>query len=285
MFTTLVTIEILKRYLDDPAWVVVDSRFSLQEPGWGRGEYAEGHIPGAQYAHLDDDLSAPVIPGKTGRHPLPEVDVLVQKLSGWGIHAESQVVVYDSDNGGFAARLWWLLRWLGHQPAAVLDGGWNGWRSAGLPVERAVQRQPTRRFVPKPMPEMVVSAGQVQKMLGDPAWIILDARAAERYRGEFEPIDPVAGHIPGAVCLPYLESVGVDGKFLSKDELRTRFEAVLLGRTADKAVAYCGSGVTSAHHVLAMEYAGLGTPRLYAGSWSEWITDPRRPIERGQAKP
>lgn len=280
MFTTLVSVEILKEHLEDPDWVVMDSRFALQEPEWGRGEYRKGHIPGAQYAHLDEDLSSPVIPGKTGRHPLPDVQGLAKKLSGWGIGSGTQVVVYDIDNGGFAARLWWLLRWLGHPGAAVLDGGWAAWQTAGLPLETVARRQPVRRFIPKPQPEMVVSADQVQAMVGDPAWIVLDARAAERYRGEVEPIDPVAGHIPGAFCLPYFDNVGADGKFLSKNELRKRFAAALQGRSVDRTVAYCGSGVTSAHHILAMEHAGLGRARLYAGSWSEWITDPARPVER-----
>lgn len=284
MFTTLISVEILKEHLEDPEWVVIDSRFNLLEPAWGRLEYEKGHIPGAQYAHLDEDLSSPVIPGKTGRHPLPKVDTLANKLSAWGIDQGTQVVVYDSNNGGYAVRLWWLLRWLGHQGAAVLDGGWGAWQKAGLPVETEVRRKPARRFIPKPQPEMVVSAAEVQQMISDPAWIILDARAAERYRGEVEPIDPVAGHIPGAFCLPYLDNVGADGKFLPKEFLRKRFEAALQGRSVDRSVAYCGSGVTSAHHILAMEHAGLGTPRLYTGSWSEWITDPGRPIERGQAK-
>ena len=280
MFTTLVSVEILQARLADPDWVIMDSRFALQEPEWGRGEYLKGHIPGALYAHLDQDLSSPVIPGQTGRHPLPEVEAMANRLSAWGIDQGTQVVVYDIDNGGFAARLWWLLRWLGHPGAAVLDGGWEAWRGSGLPVEIEIRRRHERKFIPRLQPAMLVNVGQVQQMIGDLTWIILDARAVERYRGEVEPIDPVAGHIPGAVCLPYLDSVGADGKFLAKDELRKRFETALEGRSVDKTAVYCGSGVTSAHHILAMEHAGLGTARLYAGSWSEWIADPARPVER-----
>jgi len=277
-YTTLIPATELAKYLDDPAWVIVDCRFSLADMERGRRDYQEAHIPGAVYAHLDEDLSGPVIAGQTGRHPLPDIETFAQTLSGWGINSSIQVVVYDDSTGGIAARLWWMLRWLGHDDVAVIDGGWAQWSRAGLPVERVTESKPARVFAARPRPDWVVSTAVVEAMSQDQPAALFDSRTADRYRGKNETIDPVAGHIPGAVCAPYPDNVGSDGLFLPKEALRARFESLLGGIPAEQAVFYCGSGVTAAHNLLAMAYAGLGDARLYAGSWSEWIVDPARPV-------
>lgn len=280
-FTTLIDPETLQRHLEHPDWVVVDCRFSLSDPAYGCRAYREAHIPGAVYAHLDEDLSGPIVPGRTGRHPLPDPDWLAQKLGAWGIDNRTQVVAYDDAGGAFAARLWWLLGWLGHDAVAVLDGGWSRWVREGRPVRGGIETRPRRTFVPRIRPERVVSADEVLQHLHDPAWRLLDARAPARYRGEQEPIDPVAGHIPGAVNAPFAENLTPDGTFRPPDELRQRFEALLGDVPPERVICYCGSGVTAVHNLLAMAHAGLPGARLYAGSWSEWITDPRRPVARG----
>ncbi|GIV61135.1 MAG: putative 3-mercaptopyruvate sulfurtransferase [Rhodothermaceae bacterium] len=259
---------------------MVDCRFSLQDPERGRRAYREAHIPGAVYAHLDDDLSGPVVPGRTGRHPWPDPDALAATLSAFGIDETVQVVAYDDAGGAIAARLWGLLTWLGHDAVAVLDGGWPAWQRAGYPVRGGEERRPPRRFVPRPRPGLLVTAGDVERVRQDPAWRLLDARAPERFRGEHEPIDPVAGHIPGAVSAPFAGNLDDGGRFLPPETLRARY-ATLLGEVPpERVVCYCGSGVTANHVRLAMAHAGLGLPRLYPGSWSEWITDPARPVAR-----
>ncbi len=280
-FTTLIDPETLQAHLEDPDWVVVDCRFSLSDPAYGRRAYQEAHIPGAVYAHLDEDLSGPIVPGRTGRHPLPDPDRLARKLSAWGIDNRTQVVAYDDAGGAFAARLWWLLGWLGHDAVAVLDGGWPRWVREGRPVRGGIETRPPRTFVPHLRPEQVATADEVLRHLHDPAWRLLDARAPERYRGELEPIDPVAGHIPGAVNAPFAENLTPEGTFRPPEQLRQRFEALLGDVPPERVICYCGSGVTAAHNLLAMAHAGLPGARLYAGSWSEWITDPRRPVARG----
>jgi len=280
-FTTLIDPETLQAHLEDPDWVVVDCRFSLSDPAHGRRAYQEAHIPGAVYAHLDEDLSGPIVAGRTGRHPLPDPDWLARKLSAWGIDHRTQVVAYDDAGGAFAARLWWLLGWLGHDAVAVLDGGWPRWVREGRPVRGGIETRPSRTFVARIRPERVVSADEVLQHLHDPCWRLLDARAPERYRGEQEPIDPVAGHIPGAVNAPFAENLTPEGTFRLPEQLRQRFEALLGDVPPERVICYCGSGVTAAHNLLAMAHAGLPGARLYAGSWSEWITDPRRPVARG----
>lgn len=276
--TTLISPAELKPHLNEPDWAIIDCRFSLKEPGRGRRDYVAAHIPGAVYAHLDEDLSGPVVPGQTGRHPLPEIEVLAQTLSRWGIDGAVQVVAYDDMGGAIAARLWWLLRWLGHPAGAVLDGGWPHWQEAGYPVSSERETRPARLFRPQPRPELVAQTADVASMGSDPSARLLDARSADRYRGENETIDPVAGHIPGAISAPYAENLDAAGRFLSSEKLRERYGALLGEGGAEQAVAYCGSGVTAAHTLLAMVHAGLGEGRLYAGSWSEWITDPARPV-------
>jgi thiosulfate/3-mercaptopyruvate sulfurtransferase len=279
--STLISTSELADRLDEPDWRVVDCRFSLDDTGRGRRDYLQAHVPGAAYAHLDEDLSGPVVPGKTGRHPLPAVDAVAKRLGQWGIGAGVQVVAYDDNTGGVAARLWWMLRWLGHDGVAVLDGGWKQWSGEGRQASVGEEQQPAPRvFTPHPQHEMVVDASAVLAMGADPAQRLIDSRSQERYRGEQEPFDPVAGHIPGAVCAPYEENLNANGLFRSAGELRARFEAILGGLEPARAVFYCGSGVTAAHNLLAMAHAGLGDARLYAGSWSEWIADPRRPVAR-----
>jgi len=281
-YTTLLTPSELAHHLADPDWVVVDCRFSLNDTERGRRDYQQAHIPGAVYAHLNEDLSGPIIPGKSGRHPLPDRDVLAQTLSRWGISPGVQVVAYDDAGGSMAAvRLWWLLRWLGYDAVAVLDGGWPRWQRENRETRSGIEHRSARIFTPNPQSDLLVDASDVLAMLHDTEHPLFDSRSADRYRGENETIDPVAGHIPGARSAPYAENLDPDGLFLSPEALRARFQTLLGDVPADHVTFYCGSGVTAAHNVLAMSHAGLGTPRLYAGSWSEWITDPKRPIKTG----
>jgi thiosulfate/3-mercaptopyruvate sulfurtransferase len=280
-YTTLISTADLSAHLTDPDWAIVDCRFMLADPGWGRREYLQAHIPGAVYAHLDEDLSGPVRRGVTGRHPLPPVQGLVQKLSGWGIGPGVQVAAYDSAGGALAAaRLWWLLRWLGHDQAAVLDGGWQAWQGEERPTRSGEERRPPRAFTPHPRPALVASSQEVEEAVQDAAFRLLDARSHDRYLGQNETIDPVAGHIPGALPAPYAGNLDSGGKFQAAEKLRESYKGLLGETPAGQAIFYCGSGVTAAHNVLAVLHAGLDLPRLYAGSWSEWITDPRRPVER-----
>lgn len=280
-YTTVISPEDLAAHLDDSNWVVVDCRFTLNDTDAGRRAYREGHIPGAVYAHLDDDLSAPAVPGRTGRHPLPDIAAFAQTLGRWGVGEGVQVVVYDAGPGAIAARLWWMLNWLGHDAAAVLDGGFAHWTAAGYPVSEEESEAPERAFTPRPRPERVATATDTEAVAADPSRPLIDARGAERFRGEQEPIDPVAGHIPGAVSLPFAGNLTEAGRFADPEALRARFEPVV-GASAEGAICYCGSGVTAAHDILAMAHAGLGMARLYPGSWSEWIIDATRGVAVGE---
>ncbi len=285
-YTTLISTEELTAHLDDPAWAVVDCRFQLKDTEFGRRAYERAHIPGALYAHLDRDLSGPILPGKTGRHPLPAVEALAEKLSAWGINADVQVVAYDAVGGALAAaRLWWLLRWLGHGSVAVLDSGWLAWHREGRPVRSGVETRSPREFQPRVRAELVLEAQDVQRLLGQADFRLLDARTADRYRGENETLDPVAGHIPGARSAPYPDNLGPDGRFKSPQELQARYRTLTGDLPAARTVLYCGSGVTAAQSILAMLHAGLGEARLYAGSWSDWILDPQRPVNTGEDQP
>ncbi len=277
--TTLIDACTLHTHRNDPNWVVMDCRFSLADPEAGRRAYRDNHLPGAHYAHLDEDLSDPITP-TTGRHPLPDPGRLAQKLGAWGIGHDTQVVAYD-DMGGMlaAARLWWLLRWLGHTACAVLDGGLPTWRRAGLPLTAEMPAARPTAFVPQPDDRLWMSTEQVLTLSATE--VLLDARAAARYRGEMEPIDPVAGHIPGALNLPTDGNLTPEGHFLPVAALRERFAAALNDRSPATVIHACGSGVTACHNLLAMEAAGLGGSRLYAGSWSEWIRDPQRAVAVG----
>lgn len=280
--STLVEVATLRAHLDRGDWCIVDCRFSLADPDAGLRAYAAGHLPGAVYAHLERDPSGPVTP-VSGRHPLPEVGRLAERLSAWGIDESVQVVAYDDAGGAMAARLWWLLRWLGHRAVALLDGGWQAWCAAGAPVSDRPVGRPATRFRPRPSDGAWLDAAQVQRGLSRGEVLLLDARSEARFRGDEEPIDPVAGHVPGAGNRPYTRNLGADGRFRAPSDLRAELQAELGGRAPGAVVHMCGSGVTACHNLLAMEIAGLSGSRLYPGSWSEWIRDPNRPIATGPA--
>lgn len=282
MFTTLISTADLAARLGKPGLVLIDCRFSLSDTEAGRRAYREGHIPGALYAHLDEDLCAPVIPGKTGRHPLPSVEEAAAVFSRWGIGPGVQVVGYDDMSGAMAARLWWMLRWLGHDAAAVLDGGWQAWLGAGLPVDTAAPQPRPAEFTPRPRPELLIDADGVDEIRKLPAYRLVDSRDPIRYRGEEEPIDPVAGHIPGALNFPHNLNVDESGRWLSPEALRRQFREALGDTDAGRTAFYCGSGVTACRNVLAYKQAGLGDALLYPGSWSEWITNPQREVASGE---
>jgi thiosulfate/3-mercaptopyruvate sulfurtransferase len=285
-YSTIVSVYQLAENLANPDWVVIDSRSSLVDKEWGFRAYRNEHIAGAIYADLEKDLSGPVIPGVTGRHPLPEVGVLVKKFGSWGINHDVQVVVYDDAGGTYAARLWWLLRWTGHEAAAVLDGGWQRWKAAGYPTTAELSRPEPRSYQALVRSERMISSLELVQKLDDPQTIIIDARDRLRYLGLEEPIDPIAGHIPGAVSSPYALNLTDQGLFKPANQLRDYYGALLDHSRTETIVVYCGSGVTAAHNVLALELAGLSGARLYVGSWSEWITDPQRPIvQEGYGKP
>lgn len=287
IYETLVDVDTLAAHLDHGDWRPIDCRFELIDPNAGAREHATATIPGSLYAHLDDDLSGPVVPGTTGRHPLPTRSVFGTTLGRWGIEANTQVVVFDDRGGAFASRLWWMLRWVGHRAVAVLDGGIAAWSAADHPLAPGAKvgggagGDPSTNFV---VGEPLVAAVEVSDVLaglGDPTQVLLDARSGPRYRGEQEGTDPVAGHIPGARSVPCMGNLGEDGRFLPPEQLRARFEPPLGGADPARAIAYCGSGVTACHDLVAMAHAGLPLPRLYPGSWSEWITDPARPRASG----
>lgn len=281
MFTTLIDTDTLARHLADPRWVVIDCRFTLTDTGAGRRAWTAGHIPGARYAHLDEDLSSPITP-RTGRHPLPDPGALARKLGAWGIDESKQVVVYDDTFGAMASRLWWLLRWLGHESVALLDGGYPKWVREKKPVTPEAPVVHSATFHPRVNNTLWVNADFVEQARQDEAFVVLDARAEERFRGEIEPLDKIAGHVPGAVNAMYEDNLDVSGEFLSAEELRERYLDLLGGVVPDQAIHMCGSGVTACHNVLAMTHAGLPGARLYVGSWSEWITDPNRPVATGE---
>ncbi|MGU9858123.1 sulfurtransferase [Pseudomonas sp. LF245] len=265
-----------------PGLVILDCRFALEDPDYGRCSYAEGHIEGAQYADLERHLSGPVTKGVTGRHPLPVADTLVQQLRAWGINADTDVVLYDDGPGAFAARAWWLLAWLGKRDGVfILDGGLKAWHAAGFPLSLDAPAIQPGTFAGTPDNHLLLDAEHLQKRLGQPGLTLIDARAQPRFRGEVEPIDPVAGHIPGAQCAAFSENLGSDGRFLQAEQLKQRFADQLKGRSPDELVAYCGSGVTACHNLFALSLAGYPLGKLYAGSWSEWITDPQRAIATG----
>jgi thiosulfate/3-mercaptopyruvate sulfurtransferase len=277
---TLVSVAQLRERLDDSALVVFDCRHDLMQPDAGEQAYRRGHVPGARFAHSDRDLSGPKT-GRNGRHPLPEPAAFTAWLEANGVDASKQVVAYDHAGGASATRLWWMLRcWLGHRAAAVLDGGWDAWVAAGAPVASEIPTPAPTRFDAAPRPASV-DVAFILAHLGDPSIMVLDARAPERYRGETEPLDPVAGHIPGALNRLYKNNLDASGRFKSREALRGEFQALLGTREATQIVHQCGSGVSACHNILAMEVAGLSGSRLYPGSWSEWCADPSRPVARG----
>jgi thiosulfate/3-mercaptopyruvate sulfurtransferase len=285
MATTLIEPAALAAHLTDPQWVIIDCRFDLARPAWGQQVFAEGHIPAAQYAHLDHDLSGPLTPA-SGRHPLPEPAVLAATFGRFGIDDTVQVIAYDQGAGAYAARLWWLLRWLGHDEVAVLNGGFAAWQRAGLAVSRTSEPRSPRQFVPRPQPRMLAAGAEVAGALASGALargetLLVDARSAERFAGQNETIDSVAGHIPGARNHPFAGNHDPDGRWLAPTALTAAWQHTLAGRPARAVIAMCGSGVTACHNLLALEVAGLSGARLYAGSWSEWIRDPSHAVARG----
>ncbi len=278
-YTTLISTTALAGHLDDPSLVIVDCRHNLTDGDAGASAYRAAHIPGARFLHLDHDLSGPKT-GRNGRHPLPDIAVLAATFGRIGIDADKQVVAYDQNGGMWASRLWWMLQWLGHERVAVLDGGLNKWAAEGHPLSAEVRVARTTTFVPQ-RPQPTASAQEILQHLADGTLTVLDARAPERFRGDIEPIDPVAGHIPGAISRPYAENLSPQGTFKSPEALRHEFEAQLADRAPASVVHQCGSGVTACHNVLAMAVAGLPGSRLYPGSWSEWSSDSARPVARG----
>jgi thiosulfate/3-mercaptopyruvate sulfurtransferase len=277
-YTTRVDVATLRAHLDDPSWLVVDVRHQLADTGYGERAYAAGHIPGAVFLHCDRDLSGPMT-GSNGRHPLPDAEKLAKRLGEIGVGATTQVVVYDDAQGMIAGRLWWLLRWLGHDAVALLDGGLQAWQAAGGALTEVLPTLLAKTFVARPQ-DMLVAADYVLERIETPQMHLVDARSADRFRGENETIDPVGGHIPGAVNRFFKDNLQPDGRFKPAAELRAEWLAVLAGALPDQVVHQCGSGVSACLNMVAMEIAGLSGSRLYAGSWSEWCADPGRPVER-----
>jgi thiosulfate/3-mercaptopyruvate sulfurtransferase len=277
----LVDVDDLRGVLGQPGIRIIDCRFELSDPGAGYAAYLSGHIPGAVYADLDRDLAGPIGPA-TGRHPMPEAERMTATIERLGIDNSTRVIVYDDSSGAIAARAWWLLRWLGHDEAAILDGGIRAWQDRALPLEEGVTAVPEGRFVPAPRNNLVLSTAEILAAGGAAASLrLVDVRAEERYTGREEPIDRVPGHIPGSLNLPFTENLHEDGRWKSAGEIRRRL-ATTLGPPSDQDWSVmCGSGVTACHLVMAGLLAGYAEPRVYVGSWSEWITDPSRPIATG----
>ena len=284
MSTTLVSTAQLAAELANPDWVVFDCRFTLTDPQAGHAAYDANHIVGARYADLNQDLSSPVT-ALSGRHPLPDPKGVCDKLSAWGVGSQTQVVIYDDSYGSMAVRLWWLLRWLGHERVALLDGGLPKWMKEKHPVSNALPVISPKTFPCTPRAGFMVNAASVESIRCSDAHRLIDARPEQRFTGEREPLDAVAGHIPGAVNWVYEENIDFDGTYLPADALRENYARILNGVSPENVVHTCGSGVTASHNILAMEIAGLSGSRLYPGSWSEWITDPTRPIATGDAVP
>ncbi len=271
----------LNAQLAQPNLCVIDCRFALDDPQYGKRSYEQAHITGAVYLDLEADLSGPVIPGQTGRHPLPQSQQLIQRLRAAGLNNDSEVVLYDDGPGAFAARAWWLLAWLGKRSGVyLLDGGLKAWCAAAGPMSSEPAVVAPGNFEGTPDNSLLIDARQLLADLQQPGLTLLDARALPRFLGEQEPIDPVAGHIPGAQCVPFNGNLDEDGRFLSPQALEERFRPLVATTSAERLVAYCGSGVTACHNLFALCLAGHPLAKLYAGSWSEWITDPQRPVAR-----
>lgn len=277
---TLIDIETLATALDDPELRVVDCRHDLSDPEAGRRAFAEGHIPGALFMHLDDDLSGEKS-GTNGRHPLPAPEAFATRIATLGIGPANTVVVYDAAGGAMAARLWWMLRWIGHDKVAVLDGGWPAWVEGNHPVEEHAQIHTPTLYKPATEDERTMDANELAAALEEDEVLLIDARAPDRFAGENETLDPVGGHIPGAVNRFFRNNLE-NGRFRPAKELRAEFQALLGDRQPEDVVHQCGSGVTACHNLLAMEIAGLSGARLYPGSWSEWCADPSLPVATGK---
>ncbi|HZF25175.1 MAG TPA: sulfurtransferase [Steroidobacteraceae bacterium] len=279
-YTTLVEPAQLAQHLGDPDWVIVDCRFDLAKPEAGRALHRAGHIPGARYAHLNEDLSAPITP-RTGRHPLPSPEKFARRLGAWGIGAHTQVVAYDDAGGAIAARLWWMLQWVSHDAVAVLNGGLSAWLAGGFPLTSAEPRVTPATFVPRVRNEQAITVDPLVPALADRSIVLVDARSADRFAGQNEVIDPIPGHVPGARNHPFMSSLDSERRFLPAEVLRECWSRTLAGAPAEQVVTMCGSGVTACHALLALRLAGFDGARLYPGSWSEWIRDRSRPIATG----
>ena len=276
-FQTFISSEALAQHLDDAEWKIFDCRFFLSDPKRGERVYKEGHIPGALYADLDEDLAGPKTP-QTGRHPLPEPKRFMQWLGDNGVDRTVQVVAYDDSGGATAGRLWWLLRWLGHDSVAVLDGGWPAWQQGGFPISTEITVPAPRVFKGTPNDDMYVTTAQLEDELSEV--LLIDARGAPRFRGDKEPIDPVAGHIPGAINVPFAGNLVDNDRIASPRALKARFDEITAG-SSKPVVHMCGSGVSACLNLLAMEHAGKTGSKLYVGSWSEWVADRERPVATG----
>ena len=280
-YTTVVSTAQLAQHLDEPDWIVFDCRFTLSKTDAGEQAYQLGHIPGARYVHLDNDMSSAVT-ATSGRHPLPDPKVLSEKLSRWGVDSRKQVVVYDDSFGSMAVKMWWLLRWLGHDNVALLDGGLPKWTKEKRPVTAELPNIISAQFIPQIRTEMVADSVEVEHARNERCSLVIDARPEQRFSGEREPLDKLAGHIPGSINWVYEENLDFDGTYLPADELRAAYVTLLHGVKPAQVIHTCGSGVTACHNMLAMEIAGLSSGKLYAGSWSQWITDPKRPVATGE---
>jgi thiosulfate/3-mercaptopyruvate sulfurtransferase len=276
-YQTLISAAELANHLNKPDWLVFDCRFSLADSSAGARAYRQGHIPGARYADLNRHLSSPV-KSYTGRHPLPNFKELVQQLGEWGVSNRSQVVVYDDVGGAFAGRFWWLLRCLGHHQVALLDGGIRHWQKQQLPITTELPNIVPTQFRGYPQPQLWLDAATVENALATRTITLIDARTPERFNGLQEPIDPVAGHVPKAINRPFQLNLDKNGLFLPAEQLKSQFQTLINPRSPGQVVHMCGSGVTACHNLLAMEVAGLTGSRLYAGSWSEWITNKNRAV-------
>lgn len=284
-YQTLITAGVVAENLDNPALRIIDCRHSLAQPDQGQKDYADGHIPGASYANLDTDLAAP-IDKDSGRHPLPDVDSFIATLKRWGISNASQVVAYDDAGGGIAARLWWMLRWLGHPNVAVLDGGMAAWTRGGYPIGKEAVPPAGGSFFGVADSDRVWKVAEIESAVAaEESFLLVDARASARYRGEQEPIDPVAGHVPGALCLPFTDILNENGTWRSVDEIKACWERVIPAAPKGAWGVMCGSGVTACHLALSANIAGLPDPRLYVGSWSEWVRDSSRPVAVAETHP
>ena len=279
-YSTLIKSEELFAHLSDPDWVVIDCRFDLFQPEWGLENYRLGSIPGAVYADVEKDLSGPKT-GDTGRHPLPDPESFLSTMGSMGVSNQSQVVVYDTSSGSFAARLWWLLIYYGHPRVAVLDGGYTAWVQAGFPIMTGDQRRSPAHFTGFPNEEMVISSSEMLTLHSHEGYRVMDARSPERFRGEIELIDPIAGRIPNSLNRFHQDNLDQAGKLKEPEILLREFKLLLGDAPPENVIVYCGSGVTACHHLLALASAGVQGVKLYAGSWSEWILDPNRPLAKG----
>ena len=277
--TTLVSTNTLASHLNDSSWIIADCRYNLTDEAWGHAQYIAGHIPGAVFVDLAHDLAGPRT-GANGRHPLPSPETIAATFGRIGIGIDTQVIAYDQDAGPYASRLWWMLRYVGHDAVAVLDGGFAKWTREGRPARTSEETRPAAAFTPRLRRDMRVTVDEAARLVGNPSVMFVDARSPERYQGHPDPLDNVSGHIPGASNRSYRHNVAEDGTMRPPDALRTEFERLLGDRSADQIVMYCGSGITACHNLLAMEYSGLHGMKLFAGSWSEWEADPARPVER-----